>query len=185
MIIIVGLGNIGENYINTRHNAGFLAINYIVEKFKESEIKIEIEDNKKLKSIIYKTEINGEKIVLVKPTTLMNLSGLAIRKILQFYKVPTENLTVIYDDIDLKLGTIRTREKGSAGTHNGMKSIIQEIGTENFKRIKIGIESRGDKTPDIKDLSSFVLGKFNKEEIAEIEKILPKIYEEIKKSLTR
>lgn len=172
MKIIVGLGNIGEKYAKNRHNTGFMVIDELVKKIEKEGIEVNWEENKKLKAIIAKFPYNSETILLVKPTTLMNNSGEAISKILQFYKEPVKNLTVIYDDIDLPLGTIRIRDKGSAGTHNGMKSIIESLGTETFRRIRIGIESRGKLTAKQQELSSFVLSAFTEKEISILKKII-------------
>jgi PTH1 family peptidyl-tRNA hydrolase len=171
MKIIVGLGNIGEKYAKNRHNTGFMAVDALAEKLNVTDWK----EEPKFKAFIAETTIKGEKILLVKPTTLMNLSGLAVSSIVNFYKEPLENLTVIYDDLDLPLGTIRIRDKGSAGTHNGMKSVIQELGTEEFKRIRIGIEGRGTTSPKQQDTSSYVLSPFTKEE----EKIVKETIKEI------
>lgn len=172
MKIIVGLGNIGKEYEKTRHNAGFYALNIFEKMLNENDIHLEWKEDKKLKCAITKFKYKNEEIIFAKPTTLMNLSGLSVVKILSFYKQPLENLVVIYDDIDLPLGEIRIRDKGSAGTHNGMKSIIQELGSSEFKRIRIGIESRGDLSPNIKDLSSFVLSKFSEQEFEILKKEL-------------
>jgi len=168
MKIIVGLGNIGEKYAKNRHNTGFMIVDALAEKLNVTDWK----EEPKFKAFIAETTIKGEKILLVKPTTLMNLSGLAVSSIVNFYKEPLENLTVIYDDLDLPLGTIRIRDKGSAGTHNGMKSVIQELGTEEFKRIRIGIEGRGTTSPEQQDTSSYVLSPFTKEEEPIIKKAL-------------
>lgn len=165
MKIIVGLGNIGEKYESTRHNAGFMAIDRIKELIEKTEnFNIEFKEEKKFNALFCQFEYKKEKIILVKPTTYMNNSGIAVSAILNFYKEQPNNLIVIYDDIDLPLGTYRIREKGSAGTHNGMRSIIGLLGTENFKRMRIGIESRGETSPHKQDLASFVLSKYTKEE---------------------
>jgi peptidyl-tRNA hydrolase, PTH1 family len=175
MKIIVGLGNIGEKYHNTRHNAGFIVLDEIIHQLK---IDPDWEEKTKLKAGIIQIEHNDGKLLLVKPTTLMNLSGEAISQILSFYKETPENLTVIYDDIDLPLGKIRIRDKGSAGTHNGMKSVIQHLGTDEFKRIRIGIESRGETAPEHQDLVSFVLMPFTEKEKEIIGKTIKKLVKE-------
>ena len=161
MKIIVGLGNIGKEYEKNRHNCGFMAIDALAEEFVKGghEVEWKNEENK-FEAFTAKIKYDNEEILLVKPTTLMNRSGLAVAKILNFYKEDISNLIIIYDDIDLTLGEIRVREKGSAGTHNGMKSLIHELGTEDFKRIRIGIESRGEHAPEHQDLASFVLSNF-------------------------
>ena len=149
MYIIAGLGNPGKEYTRSRHNSGYMAVEYLAEK-------LDIKLNKlKFNSVYGDTSINGEKVMLVKPVTYMNRSGIAIMEIVKFYKIPTENLIVIYDDIDIPLGTLRIRPCGSAGTHNGMKSIVEGIGSE-FPRIRIGIGKNEEM-----DLADYVLQKFS------------------------
>ena len=159
MKIIVGLGNPGKEYERTRHNTGFMVLDKISDKF-NIEIKKE-----KCKALIGTGEINGEKVMLVKPQTFMNLSGEAIRPLIDFYKEDIENVIVIFDDIDLEIGQIRIKEKGSAGTHNGMKSVLVHLGTEKFKRIKVGI---GKPNKNV-DLIGHVLGKFSEDEFKILE----------------
>lgn len=155
MFIIAGLGNPGKEYKNTRHNIGFDVIDTIAEKYHISVIE------KKHKALIGKGVINGYKVILVKPQTYMNLSGESLREIMDYYKAdPTEDLIVIADDISLNPGNIRIRKKGSAGGHNGLKSIIQHLGTDGFMRIKMGI---GEKPKDY-DLADYVLGHFTADE---------------------
>ena len=154
MYIIAGLGNPGDKYEKTRHNVGFQTIDLLSDQYKISV------DRSKFKSLMGKGRIEGEEVVLLKPLTYMNLSGEAIREAANFYKLPPENIIVICDDIDIPFGTIRIKQKGSAGTHNGLKSIVQEIKTENFPRIKIAVGQR----PGFMDLASFVLSSFSKEE---------------------
>lgn len=181
MKIIVGLGNIGKEYEKTRHNCGFMVLDEFSKQLQKEGIEITWKEEKKLKAIISKLNYGKEKVLLVKPTTLMNLSGECIREILNFYKEPLENLIVIYDDIDLPLGTIRIREKGSAGTHNGMRSTIQALGSENFKRIRLGIESRGETSPKQQELHDFVLSNFKKEELPILRKAEEEVISELKK----
>lgn len=180
MKIIVGLGNVGEKYLKTRHNCGFLVLDQFVDELEKEGTKVEWKEESKFKAITAKINYKNQTAYLVKPTTLMNLSGEAVSKILTFFKVPVENMTVIYDDIDLPIGSIRIREKGSAGTHNGMKSIIETIGTSDFPRIRIGIESRGKFTPEQQDLHSFVLTNFLEEEYPEISKAIKEATKELK-----
>ena len=168
MKIIVGLGNIGEKYLRNRHNIGFVSLDVFVDELEKDGQSIKWKEETKLKAITAKCQHQGKEIILAKPTTLMNNSGEAVSKILNFYKAPTKDLIVIYDDIDLPLGSVRVREKGSAGTHNGMRSIIQEIGSTEFTRIRIGIESRGEHAPKLQDLSSFVLSNFLDAEITDL-----------------
>ena len=154
MFVIAGLGNPGRKYEKTRHNMGFLAIDSLAEK---NGIKV----NKiKHRALVGDGMISGRRVLLVKPQTYMNLSGISIREIADYYDVPAEDILVIYDDFDLELGTLRIRKKGSAGSHNGMKSVIDELGTKDFPRIRIGIgSSRG------KDWKDFVIGKASKDDM--------------------
>lgn len=154
MYIIVGLGNPGKKYENTRHNAGFDAIDKFAD---ENGIKI---DKLKHKALIGEGRIGSEKVILVKPQTYMNLSGESVLSVSQFYKVESENIVVLYDDIDLDIGKLRIRKKGSAGSHNGMKSIIKCLGTEDFPRVRIGIS----RPPEGWDLADYVLSKVSKEQ---------------------
>ncbi|NLK71843.1 MAG: aminoacyl-tRNA hydrolase [Clostridiales bacterium] len=154
MYIIVGLGNPGKKYENTRHNIGFITLDHIAEK---NNIKI----NKiKHKALLGEGTIGNEKVLLVKPQTFMNLSGNSIKEIVDYYKESLDKLIVIYDDIDVEVGKIRIRKKGSAGTHNGMRSIIYNLVSDDFPRIRIGIG----KDP-ARELSNYVLDSFHKEEI--------------------
>ena len=155
MFIIVGLGNPGREYAHTRHNVGFDTIDVLADKY-----HIDV-DTKKHKALIGKGFIEGQKVILVKPQTYMNLSGESVREVLDYYKVDeTSELIVIYDDISLNPGQLRIRLKGSAGGHNGIKNIIAQLGTQEFTRIKIGV---GEK-PAKMDLADYVLGRFSKEE---------------------
>lgn len=154
MYYIVGLGNPGLQYENTRHNVGFLTIDYLAKKY---DIKVK---KLKFKSLYGQGEISGQKVMLIKPQTYMNSSGEAIRDLKNFYKFEDDKLIVILDDIDIDFGKIRIKKKGSAGTHNGMKSIIYQIQTDNFPRIKISVGQK----PSYMDLASFVLSGFTKDE---------------------
>lgn len=155
MYIIAGLGNPGKQYEGTRHNIGWQVIDALAEKH-----SIRVLENK-FKGLIGKGMINGEKVILVKPLTYMNLSGECIGELVNYFKIDeTFELVVIADDISLDVGFIRMRKKGSAGGHNGLKSIIAHLGHENFIRMKMGV---GDK-PAGYDLADYVLGHFNKEE---------------------
>ena len=159
MYIIAGLGNSGKQYEETRHNIGWQVIDELAGKY-----NIRVTESK-FKGLIGKGMIGGEKVVLVKPLTFMNLSGECIREVTNFYKIDeTSQLIVVADDISLDVGQIRMRKKGSAGGHNGLKNIIAHLGHENFMRIKMGV---GDK-PAGYNLADYVLGHFSKEE----EKIL-------------
>ena len=156
MYLIVGLGNPGKQYDMTRHNIGFHTIDYIADKYGAKLTKL------KFKAVYGEATISGEKVYLVKPQTYMNLSGDSVGEMAQFYKIPPENIIVINDDISLDVGIIRVRPKGSAGGHNGIKSIIAHLGTQEFPRVKVGV---GEK-PARMDLADYVLGHFSKEEQA-------------------
>ena len=155
MYMIAGLGNPGKEYNNTRHNIGFAFIDALAQEYDINVMDV------KLKALTGKGMIGGQKVLLVKPLTFMNLSGESIRPLADYYKVdPESELIVVSDDITLSPGGIRIRKKGSAGGHNGLKNIIGQLGTENFKRIRIGV---GEK-PKGYDLADYVLGHFSKEE---------------------
>ena len=153
MYIIVGLGNPGKQYENTRHNMGFLAVDLLAEKYNIDVNKI------KFKALVGEGRIAGQKVLLVKPQPYMNLSGEAVRQAMDFYKIDPEELIVIYDDIDIPTGTFRIRKKGSPGTHNGMRNIFQHIQTNDFPRIRVGIGS-GKKD----NLAGYVTGGISKSE---------------------
>lgn len=155
MFIIAGLGNPDRQYEGTRHNAGFDVIDRIAEKY---NIAV---DTKKHRAYIGKGIIGGQKVILAKPQTYMNLSGESVRSLVDYYKIDEENeLLVVYDDISLDVGQLRIRAKGSAGGHNGIKNIIAHLGTQVFPRIKVGV---GEK-PKGYDLADYVLGHFSKAE---------------------
>ena len=148
MIVIAGLGNPGKKYENTRHNMGFLTIDRIAEK---NDIKV----NKiKHRALVGDGFISGHKVLLVKPQTYMNLSGESLREVMNYYNIDIEDLIVIYDDFDIETGSLRRRKKGSAGSHNGMKSVIYQLKDDGFPRVRVGIGKSG--SLDWKD---FVLGK--------------------------
>lgn len=154
MYIIAGLGNPGAKYENTRHNMGFRVLDMLAEEY-----NIDIKENKH-KGLIGKGTIDGNKVVLVKPQTFMNLSGECLRAVMDFYKETPDHVIVIFDDISLDVGKIRVREKGSAGGHNGIKSIISHLGSEGFPRLKFGVGNK----PENMDLADYVLGRFSKED---------------------
>lgn len=154
MYLIVGLGNPEEKYSNTRHNMGFDVIN---ELSKECDIKV---SKSKFDAFYGMGEINGKKVILVKPQTYMNLSGESIIKFKKFYKLSNKNIIVIYDDMDLNIGDIRLKAKGGPGTHNGMKSVVDNLNTEEFIRVRVGIG-----TPKYKDdIINYVLEQIPKRE---------------------
>ena len=165
--IIAGLGNPGKEYEKTRHNAGFLAIDYIAEKL---GVKI---DRLKFRALTKEASIGGVRVLLMKPETFMNNSGEAIGAAASFYKIPPENVIVLHDEISFNPGIIRIRRKGSAGGHNGLKSIIASLGSDAFPRIKIGVGQKP--TPDY-DLVNWVLGKFSSSDIEKLSEVYPNIY---------
>lgn len=150
MYIIAGLGNPGKEYVGTRHNAGFSVIDELADRYNISV------DMKKHNGLVGKGIIEGEKVILVKPQTYMNLSGECIREVMDYYKADISELIVIFDDISLEPGRLRIRAKGSAGGHNGIKNIIAQLGSDKFMRVKYGV---GDKPKDW-DLVDWVLGRF-------------------------
>lgn len=154
MKLIVGLGNPGREYKNTRHNIGFMVLDNYLGK---------VDWKTKMETYLYQTDINKETVIFIKPLTYMNLSGLAVKKIVNFYKIDLKDILVIQDDVDLDTGTYRLKRNSSAGGHNGIKSIIQELNTEEFSRLKIGI-SKSTTIPTDK----YVLSKFSSEDIEKI-----------------
>lgn len=161
MKLIVGLGNPGKEYEMTRHNSGFCVLDAIA---KECNVDI---GQKKFKALIASTNIGGEKIILMKPQTYMNLSGEAVQEAMNFYKLTSKDILVIYDDLDLPVGKIRLRSQGSAGGQNGMKNIIRHIGTQEFDRIRVGI-GKDSRIPVV----DWVLGKIRKDELDEYMKAI-------------
>lgn len=164
MKLIIGLGNFEEKYLFTRHNVGFMAVDFFANANNQT-FKIE----KKLKSNIVKFKINNEDIILVKPLTYMNLSGEAVIAVMNFYKIEPKDILVVYDDISIDLGRVRFRSSGSDGGHNGIKSIIKNIGTKDFDRLKIGIGPQ----PNIPS-EAYVLQNFSKDELEDLKVILKK-----------
>ena len=165
--IIAGLGNIGKQYERTRHNAGFLAIDYIADKL---GVKI---DRVKFHSTVAEASVCGVRVLLMKPTTLMNTSGVAIGEAAAFYKIPPERVLVLHDEISFDPGVIRIRRKGSAGGHNGLKSIIAHLSSDEFPRVKIGVGKKP--TPEY-DLVDWVLGRFSESDITAMSARFADIY---------
>lgn len=153
--LIVGLGNPGMQYENTRHNAGFLCIDALCRKFNLSLSR------RKFDAVFGDAQISGKRVIVAKPQTFMNNSGRAVAGLSRYYKIPAERIIVVFDDISLPVGNIRIRRKGSAGGHNGIKDIIELLGTESIMRIKIGIGGKPNSDYDLKD---WVLGKMPKEQ---------------------
>ncbi|MEE3742256.1 aminoacyl-tRNA hydrolase [Streptococcus dysgalactiae] len=164
--MIVGLGNPGSKYEKTKHNIGFMAIDKLVNK-----IDVNFTEDKNFKAQIGSAFINHEKIYFVKPTTFMNNSGFAVKALLTYYNIAIEDLIVIYDDLDMEVGKLRLRAKGSAGGHNGIKSIIAHLGTQEFDRIKVGIGR------PLKDMTviNHVMGHFSTEDNIAIALTLDKV----------
>ena len=158
--IVVGLGNPGADYAKTRHNAGFMAMDHIA-----SVCGVKI-DRAKFKALIAEATLGGARVLLMKPQTFMNSSGEAIGEAAAFYKIPPENVIVLHDEISFEPGKMRIRRKGSAGGHNGLKSIIAHLQSEEFPRIKIGVGQKP--SPDY-DLVSWVLGKFSADDISKLD----------------
>jgi len=159
MYLIIGLGNPGKEYENTRHNIGFNVLNSYLEK---NNLRL---DKEKFNGLYTKTSINNEDVIFLEPQTYMNSSGDSVRKIMDFYKIDVENILVIQDDLDMEIGKIKLKENSSSGGHNGIKDIEEKLGTNSIKRLKIGISNN--KMMDTKD---YVLGKFSKEEKEVLEK---------------
>lgn len=166
MFLLVGLGNVGASYEVTRHNFGFLLLDQIIKDYNLTKLA-----TKKLLSEIYSGEINGQKIIAVKPKTFMNLSGNAVLEILSFYKIAVSDIIVLHDDLDLCLGKIRLKIGGSSAGHNGLKDINQKIG-KNYLRLRLGIGRPENKNFEIAD---YVLAKFTKDELKIVEQVNEKI----------
>lgn len=162
MKLIVGLGNPGKQYEKTRHNIGFDVIERLADQF---SIRF---DSAKFKGIYGTGHVKGEKLLLLKPLTYMNLSGESIRAVMDYYQIDIKDLLVIYDDLDLPVGNIRLRQKGSAGGHNGIKSTIAHIGTQDFNRIRVGV----DRPSNGMSVSDYVLSRFTKDEQVVMEKVI-------------
>lgn len=172
---IVGLGNPGRQYEETKHNVGFHVIDKLAEKY-------DIDVNKfKNKAFVGDGTIKGKRVLLVKPQTYMNLSGESVREIVNFYKIPQERFVVIFDDTSLPCGSVRIREKGSHGGHNGIRNIIDQMGTDEFNRIKVGI---GEK-PSGWDLADYVLAKFNPDDLPLMEQGMDKAVQGVELMLSR
>lgn len=166
MKLICGLGNPEKKYAHTRHNVGFMLLDAFAEKCGFPKFKIQG------KSLMSEKGEGSTKVILIKPQTFMNHSGEAVREMVDYYKIDLHDMVLVYDDVDLPLGTLRFREKGSAGTHNGMKSVIEYLGTEKFPRLRMGIESRGDSVPQGLSLYDFVLSPFLEEEWSIVKKMI-------------
>jgi len=166
-LLVVGLGNVGTKYDKTRHNAGFMAI----DRYKEAHELADWIEKKDFKCFISMGDVGSTRVILIKPTTLMNLSGEAVQKVQNFYKIAPQDTLVVHDELDIDFGTIRTKNSGGSAGHNGIKSVIQQTGKE-FGRIRIGV---GPKKPATMDSADFVLQNFTKEQL----ELLPKTLKEI------
>lgn len=164
MKLIIGLGNPGKEYQKTRHNVGFMVLDAIA-----NYLKVEINENK-FSGLYCKTTYNNEQIILLKPQKYMNLSGEVVRSFVDYFKIDIENILVISDDLDLPVGKMKLKYKGSCGGHNGLKNIEQHLNTQEYKRIKIGISN-----DDLIDTKDYVLGKFSSEDLEIINQTITKI----------
>ncbi len=170
MKLIIGLGNPGPEYKKTRHNTGFWTVDHMAGEFGADSQKI------RGSAILTEVRFRNEKIVLAKPLTFMNRSGFAVRELVSWYKIGPQDLLIIYDDMDLPCGKLRLRRKGSAGSHNGMKSVVEQLGTQEFPRLRIGIG----RPPGPMDPIAFVLGKFTEEEQTVLEQAVMNSTEAVK-----
>ena len=170
MRLIVGLGNVGKKYTFTRHNAGFMLLDsYAI------NAGLNFKENSRLKCLMTNFRADGEDYLLIKPTTFMNLSGEAVRAVVDYYKIAMNDVLIVYDDISLELGKIRFRANGSDGGHNGIKSVMQHLGTKNIARLKIGIGPQPNLPSEV-----FVLQNFSKEELDKLKEVIVKAKEGIK-----
>lgn len=176
MKIIVGLGNPGKEYENTKHNLGFMFVDYLSKKYNLNEFK------KFKNSKITEDIIEGKKVIFAKPQTYMNLSGNAVLELKKWFKVENKDIIIIYDDFDIPFESVRFREKGTGGTHNGMKDIILKLSDTNIPRLRIGT---GGLKKDKEEVISFVLSKFSKEELSKIDNIFDEAYVKLKEFLDK
>lgn len=174
MKCIVGLGNIGRKYENTRHNIGFMVVDALAEKH---HIQL---DQQKFNGLYTTALIDGEKVLLIEPMTYMNASGEAVRPLLDYYKIALEDMIVLYDDLDMPPGRLRLRQKGSAGGHNGIRSLIQHLGTDEFKRIRIGIGRPVGRM----SVPNFVLQRFSEDEMFTMSHVIDRTIEACEAFLT-
>ena len=172
--LIVGLGNPGEKYANTRHNAGFRMLEYLSER---CGIRV---DSIKFKALVGDGEVGGKRVLLMKPQTFMNLSGEAVAEAARFYKIPPENIIVFSDDVSLDVGVVRMRKKGSDGGQKGLRSIVTVMGTQDFPRIKFGVGAKPH--PDY-DMADWVLSEFSREEKVAVASCFPRAYEGVMRYL--
>ena len=176
MKIIVGLGNPGKEYENTKHNLGFMFVDYLSKKYNLNKFK------KFKNSKITEDIIEGQKVIFAKPQTYMNLSGNAVLELKKWFKVENKDIIIIYDDFDIPFESVRFREKGTGGTHNGMKDIILKLSDTNIPRLRIGT---GGLKKDKEEVISFVLSKFSKDELSRINDIFDEAYVKLKEFLDK
>ncbi len=174
MLLVVGLGNYGKEYEHTPHNMGFLAVDELAKR-----LNLEFTKNK-CKALVAEGFVGDEKIILAKPQTYMNLSGTSLREFVTKFKIPLENIVVISDDIDLPAGTIRYKAHGSGGTHNGLKNCVQELGTENFPRIRIGVGKS-----EFGDLADYVLAPISREKMKILEQGISQAVDKIQNYISK
>lgn len=177
MKLIIGLGNPGKKYQNTRHNIGFAAVDFIFEEWLKTEGFTEWKEDKKFQAEISEGNLHGEKIILAKPQTFMNNSGAGAAAMVNFYKIEPQNIIVIHDDLDIAFGEVKVQTDRSSAGHNGIKSIIERLGTQAFTRVRVGIA----KAEKQSDSANFVLNKFNLFERLKLKTIKNNILEELKK----
>jgi PTH1 family peptidyl-tRNA hydrolase len=171
---IVGLGNPGSEYAATRHNAGFLVVDELARRWNAGAFQ------HKCKALVAEAHVQQQKVVLIKPMTYMNLSGESVRAFMDYYKASLEDAIIVYDDLDTEVGRIRLRYQGSAGGHNGIKSIIQHTGTQTFNRVRLGISRPGPGEAVV----NYVLSKFSKSELQEVERMISDAADAIEYALT-
>jgi len=176
--LVVGLGNPGRRYASNRHNIGFRCVDYLA---REHGIAV---DRRRFQCKIGTGQIRGVQVVLAKPRTFMNLSGEAVARLTGYYRAAPSDLVVIYDDLDLPLGRLRIRERGGAGGHNGMKSIISQLGTQEFVRVRVGAAPLREHSPDETKTAHFVLSDFTREEKSAVADLLPTVAEAVECLLT-
>lgn len=176
MILIIGLGNPGDKYVATRHNMGFLALDQLAEDIGEGWSV-----NSEMKAEVIETNIDGTKVILAKPQTFMNKSGEAVQALAAKYKIDTNNVWIVYDEASMDFGKLRVRLEGSAGGHNGIKSIIQHLGTETFGRVRIGIGE----APEKMDLEDWVLSKYSASEVLVLETLLQKVSQTLEDAIQK
>ena len=181
MKLIIGLGNPGKKYDNTRHNVGFSMLDFIFDSWLKAEGFSAFSDNKKFQAEISEGSLNDEKIILAKPLTFMNLSGEAVSAVATFYKINPENIIVLQDDIDLLLGAYKIQQSRSSAGHHGIDSIIEKLGTKDFFRVRIGIAKKNREEQG--DAADFVLNKFTASERATLKTVKSEILEDLKKLL--